>query len=59
MFVGSQGSCLARERAQAGRKANGYYGVVPTAGHGGAVSRLDNLKMCNLNLKKVLVHQYL
>jgi hypothetical protein len=57
MFVGGQGSCLAQERTQAGRKANGYYGVVPMAG--GAVSRLDNLKMCNLNLKKVLVHQYL
>ena len=57
MFVGGQGSCLAQERTQAGRKANGYYGVVLMAGHGGAVSRLDNLKMCNLNLKKVLLHQ--
>jgi hypothetical protein len=43
MFVGGQGSCLAQEMAQSQRKANGYYGVVPTAGT--AVSLLDNLKM--------------
>jgi hypothetical protein len=49
MFVGGQGSCLAQERAQSRRKANGYYGVVPTAGT--AVSRLDNLKMCKLKKK--------
>ena len=43
MFAGCQGSCLAQERAQSQRKANGYYGVVPTAGT--AAGFLDNLKM--------------
>jgi hypothetical protein len=39
MFAGGQGSCLAQERTQSQRKANGYYGVVPTAGT--AVNLLD------------------
>ena len=55
MFVGGQGSCLAQQRTQSRRKANDYYGVVPTAGT--AVSLLDNLKVCKLK-KKALVHQY-
>jgi hypothetical protein len=46
MFVGGQGSCLAQQRTQSRCKANGYYGVVPTAET--AVSLLDNLKICLL-----------
>ena len=45
MFGGQEG-CLARETQ---RKANDYFGVVPTAG--AAVSLLDNLKMCKLKKK--------